>query len=364
MIKHAQPKILLLWDRMGDYHRARWKALQQQIGTENCYAADLGAGDGLYHWENTGDHAHYFRLSELPVDQVKSNEALQRFKQIIKEHQITHVCIPGYGRTVYINMLLWCRFNGIRVLMFAESWYPGNGLIDRLKGMLVRFTTDICLVSGKRAAEHFIGRLKYPSSRIVEGYSVVDNQHFASAMTTSKVAPPQLLCVARFAPEKNLQILIEAFQASRLTNTWQLRLVGGGPLKQELEKSIHTPNIKLDNWLSYDQLPTMYAEASFFILPSRFEPWGLVVNEAMAAGLPVILSDAVGALPDLLNEGINGWQFQALDKESLIEVLNRLANEPLESLEQKGKKSGEIIHCFSPDTWANSVSEWIRKRKN
>ncbi|MFT3738841.1 MAG: glycosyltransferase family 4 protein [Breznakibacter sp.] len=277
--------ILLLWDRMGDYHRARWYALQSIIGKDHCFAADMGAGDGLYQWANTND-TNYFRLSEKPVEQVSTQEALRQFKAIVRSYRITHVCIPGYGRPCYVSMLLWCRMKGIKVLMFAESWYPGNSLADLLKGWLVRTSADVCLVSGKRAATHFAQRLGYPASRVIEGYSVVDNHHFASAISTPKITPPQLLCVARFAPEKNLQMLIDAFQASQLSKTWQLRLVGGGSLKEQLRDQISIPSIILENWISYDMLPAMYAQASCFILPSRFEPWGLVVNEAMAAGLP------------------------------------------------------------------------------
>jgi 1,2-diacylglycerol 3-alpha-glucosyltransferase len=346
--------ILLLWDRMGDYHRARWYALQSIIGKEHCYAADLGAGDGLYQWANTND-THYFRLSEKPVEQVSTQEAFNRFKAIVRSHNITHVCIPGYGRPCYIHMLLWCRIKGIKVLMFAESWYPGNAIADLLKGWLVRATADACLVSGERAATHFTKRLGFPESRIREGYSVVDNHHFASAINTPKITPPQLLCVARFANEKNLEILVEAFQQSDLCHTWQLRLVGGGPLKEQLLDKVNHPNIHLDNWLGYEQLPQMYAQASCFILPSSFEPWGLVVNEAMAAGLPIILSDAVGAAPDLLENGKNGWVFAHNNLNELIDRLNTLATLPTGRLAEMGKLSKEMINNFSPNTWANQI---------
>lgn len=352
-------KILLLWDRMGDYHRARWRAIQDLVGEQNCVAADLGGGDGLYHWSNTGASQQYFQLSHHPVDAVPWKEALNSFKQVVRANQITHVCIPGYGRKVYIAMLLWCRLHGIKVMMFAESWYPGNRLFDGLKGMLVRATAEVCLVSGKRAASHFAQRLGYPSARILEGYSVVDNGHFASARQTPKANPPQLLCVARFAAEKNLSMLIDAFQASPISRKWQLRLVGGGPLKEALQKSITSPNIRLDDWLGYGQLPAMYAQASCFILPSSFEPWGLVVNEAMAAGLTVILSDAVGALPDLLQEGVNGWQFDHASSSSLIDLLNHLNTLSPTDLDRMGNASAQIVEGFSPQTWAQEVVRWV-----
>jgi len=346
---------------MGDYHRARWEALKIAVGEANCFAADLGAGDGLYKWENTTSSAGYIRLSDQPVEQVSPIEAFKAFKEIVKKNRITHVAIPGYGRPVYRRILIWCRLKGIRVAMFAESWYPGNRFSDLLKGWFVRWTAQAVMASGKRASVHFEKRLRYPKPQIIEGYSVVDNAHFASAKRAEKCSPKQLLCVARFAPEKNLRLLIEAYQTSTLSASWQLRIVGGGPLKSELESLSKGHNIQLDNWLNYEQLPQMYAQASCFILPSNFEPWGLVVNEAMAAGLPIIVSDAVGALPDLLAEGENGWYFDHQSKASLVETLNRLNEVSPDQLKAMGEQSTQKISHYSPQTWASALAEWMTR---
>jgi glycosyltransferase involved in cell wall biosynthesis len=352
--KITKMKILLLWDRMGDYHRARWKALANIIGNKNCHAADLGKGDKLYKWSNTEKNSQYHLLSEKPVEEVKPFEALTAYKKIIRENSITHVCIPGYGRLAYILMLIWSRINGIKVLMFAESWYPGNTITDKLKGLLIKYTTNISFVSGKRAKEHFIKRLKYPEQKIIEGYSTIDNKHFASS-TVEKTKPPQLLCVARFAPEKNLPMLIEAFQGSHLSKSWRLKIVGGGPQKELLKNMIGKSNIELTDWLKYDKLPDLYASSSCFILPSIFEPWGLVVNEAMAAGLPVILSNEVGAIPDLLEKDNNGWSFDAKNKKELINILNKLNNLSSDKIQKMGERSEEIISDFTTEIWAEKI---------
>ena len=349
-------KTLLLWDRMGDYHRARWSELANIIGYDNCFAGDLGAGDQLYKWSNTQENSQYFRLSDKPVEQVGAIEALNAFKKMVRKHNIKQVCIPGYGRTAYIFILLWCRFNNIKVLMFAESWYASHVITDYLKGILVRFTANTCLVSGKFAASHFNKRLNYPTSKIIEGYSTVDNKHFASS-SKDKLEPKQLLCVARFAEVKNLKLLIKAFVASEISKHWQLRIVGGGPLKEEMVQLSQGHPIKLDDWLGYKELPDMYKAASCFILPSSFEPWGLVVNEAMAAGLPIIVSDQVGAYPDLLIEGKNGWLFKYDNQEELVELLNKLSEISSIQLEKFGKQSEKIVAHYSSVEWAKKVAQ-------
>jgi len=348
---------------MGDYHRARWRELAKLTDPENCYAADLGTGDSLYKWANTEENNQYFRLSEKPVEQVGAFEALNSFKKIIKDNDITYVCIPGYGRAAYILMLLWCRLKGIKVLMFAESWYPGNLILDKLKGIFIKQTTDICFVSGKRAKEHFIKRLNYSENKIIEGYSTVDNDHFSSGKA-EKATPPQLLCVARFAPEKNLELLIKAFKSSKLSEKWELRIVGGGPLKNKLQEMSEGANINLTDWLSYEQLPDLYSSASCFILPSIFEPWGLVVNEAMAAGLPVILSDRVGAYPDLLKKNENGWLFDAENKDELTGIFDSLLEMSEKELKEMGMKSKNIIAGFTPKIWAQKVLDFMKNNNH
>src|SRR5690554_160384 len=101
----------------------------------------------------------------------------------------------------------------------------------------------------------------------------------------------------------------------------------------------------------------MYAAASCFILPSSFEPWGLVVNEAMAAGLPIVLSDQVGALPDLLTPD-NGWQFRHDSVEDCTSCLNTLAETAAEELSLMGASSQKNIQNFTTHIWAQTVSAW------
>ncbi len=182
------------------------------------------------------------------------------------------------------------------------------------------------------------------------GYSVVDNEHFSSGIKT--IHQNMILCVARFSEEKNLARLIKAFQKAKLSEDWFLKLVGGGPLKEELQKLIAgNEQIILSDWLSYNELPDLYASASFFILPSLFEPWGLVVNEAMSAGLPVALSVQCGCEPDLCSDA-NGFSFDANDENNIIETLKKICGTTEMEKEAMGDASREKIAMFSPQIWA------------
>jgi len=340
---------------MGDYHRARVREVAALFGAENIWAGDLGTSDGVYGWESGNGYGHYFRLSDRTVEKVGAIESWRAFRKLVRKEQISHVCIPGYGRVAYILMMIWSRFSGRKILMFAESWYPGRRMADKLKGWFIRRFTDRLLVSGERARTFFRDHLHYPSDKILSGYSVVDNSHF-SAWSGERSFPPHLLCVARFSGEKQPLMLIRAFKKSKLSEKWRLIMVGGGPLKSKMLKLAEDSNIAIVDWLAYGELPGLYGRASCLVLPSRFEPWGLVVNEALAAGLPVILSDQVGAAPDLLREGTNGWQFQHNKEQDLVEVLDLLSEQQPEQLLEMGKLSREIIMEYSPEKWAACLS--------
>ena len=342
------PRYLLVWDRMGDYHVARWRALQRRIGAGNAWAADLHAADSLYGWQMAwGRDPHYVRLSDKGAADNDVAGRVSRFIRLVRGQNITHVALAGYGRTDYRLMAAYARMAGRHVTLFAESWYPSTRpWQDKLKGRLVSALGHTFLVSGERAARHFSMNLGIAPSRITAGYSVVDNAHFASAERVGK--PKVMLCVARFAPEKNLPRLVEAFAQSSLpAKGWELKLVGGGPEHGSLsELANRFPWLRLQPWLSYAELPPLYASAGAFVLPSLFEPWGLVVNEALASGLPVAVSHEVGALPDLLGED-TPYRFSALDVKGMATVLDLLAEAPTPSHDRIGR--------FTPDTWAEAL---------
>lgn len=351
--------ILLIWDRMGDYHRARWRELQAQCSNRKVYAADLFQVDTLYQWENTSYTEGYLMLTEGTVSELNTTIALNTFSQIIQEKQIGYVCIPGYGRAVYLRMLLLARQKGVKVLLFAESWYPGNRIFDKVKGKILNLLVNCFLVSGLRAEQHFNKRLYIPSHKILKGYSAVDHIHFNKAQNLRNWNSKVLLCIARYAEEKNLFLLLKAFKESELVEKgWHLHLVGDGPLRKNLEQYISENNLQhhvsLEGWKSYTLLPDVYAQASCFILPSTFEPWGLVVNEAMASHLPVIVSDAVGCLPDLIDPD-NGWSFPANDVVSLSHILNVMGNLSADERMKMGNVSAAKIEEFNLSTWAKQI---------
>ena len=355
--------ILLVWDRLGHYHAARFLALEKASANAKVFIAELGAADSLYQWKNPV--SHHTRYSCLSTKKVESGDLINRFlsfRKLVITNNIQTIGLSGYGRMEYLLFLLWCWLTGVHVILFAESWYGSNKWLNTMKGWFLRKTCQGFLVSGQRAENHFHKTLKIDPARIRKGYSVVDNIHF--------IAPPEierekvLLCVARFSPEKNLERLIIAFKQSDLFQNWTLKIVGGGPQKPHLQTlTDDCTNIELLDWLSYQALPFLYAQASFFILPSTFEPWGLVVNEAMASGLPIAVSKDCGCAPDLVDVR-NGFTFDSHKIDSIVFVLNQIVQLKPVEFELMGKRSKEIIAHYKTEDWASQFLKLYELNNN
>lgn len=175
---------------------------------------------------------------------------------------------------------------------------------------------------------------------------------------------PVVLFVGRLSPEKGLRTLIDAvtFCKSRGVDV-KLVLVGSGPDEEPLRVLGQRAGIDLEfhGFLEGDALAERYAAADIFVLPSLSEPWGLVVNEAMEFGMPLLLSDRVGCRTVLLQEGTNGFTFSAGDARALASVMEPLLTRP-QIREEMGQASRLIIQKHTIDSWAGSVVRAVSQR--
>jgi 1,2-diacylglycerol 3-alpha-glucosyltransferase len=231
---------------------------------------------------------------------------------------------------------------------------------------------DAVAAVGERSA-HYAESLGVPPDRIWRVGNVVDNEHFWAGAAAAREEAPRLrrelglperffLCVGRLAPEKNLGMLLASFASYRQAGgTWHLVVVGSGPEEarlRELAERLAPGAVHLPGWKPYGELPAYYGLASCFVLPSLSETWGLVVNEAMASGLPVLVARSCGCLPELCRPGVNGYDFDARRPEELARLLTRVSAAAVD-LKAMGGASRRIIASFTPDTWARGLADCV-----
>jgi glycosyltransferase involved in cell wall biosynthesis len=213
--------------------------------------------------------------------------------------------------------------------------------------------------------------LGMPADRIFLGYDIIDNDYFEKGAKVAQhsgfsASTPYILASARFIEKKNLPLLLRAYALYRKRalalndsdSVFDLVLLGDGAQRSELEKlrselgladCVQVPGFK-----QYEELPSYYAHAGAFIHASTTEQWGLVVNEAMASGLPVLVSNRCGCAADLVKDGDNGWTFDPTNEEQMADLMLRIASDETRRKEM-GLKSREIIAEWGPDRFASGV---------
>ena len=226
----------------------------------------------------------------------------------------------------------------------------------------------------------YMQKLGMPPACIFLGYDAVDNDYFENGAAEVRNQENELRCrlrlpdryflaSARFVAKKNLSRLIEAYGRYRqlagksgATEPWELVLVGDGPLRDSLltllsslnlQKHVHMPGFK-----QYDELPAYYGLASAFVHVSTVEQWGLVVNEAMASGLGVLVSDRCGCATDLVKAGVNGFTFDPCNVEQLAELMRDLSS-PGFDLAAMGKASQKIISEWGLGRFADGLAQAV-----
>ncbi len=250
------------------------------------------------------------------------------------------VVISGYAQPTMQLAWLWCRIHGVPYILVSEShllrrrsgWK--KGVKSLLLPPIVR-NAGAWLATGSNSRDYLVHYGADPS-RIFFFPNTIDVEYFERAMKRLRperterrqalgIAPEAIvfLFVGRFVPQKGLSDLIEAFRrVSARHPSAHLLLVGSGPLKEEIERAAAgLERVTFTGFLQPEALPPLYALSDIFVLPSHAEPWGVVVNEALACGLPVIASDQVGAARDLVHPGENGTLFPCGDVSALAEAM-------------------------------------------
>lgn len=172
---------------------------------------------------------------------------------------------------------------------------------------------------------------------------------------------PVILYAGKLVPWKQPQLLLEAYRRVRQELPCALLYIGDGPLRTAIEERIRTariPDVYITGFLNQTEISRGYIAGDLLVLPSDYEPWGLVVNEAMNFKLPIVVSDRVGCGPDLVRSGENGYVFPNGSTECLEKILRKLARNP-GCLRALGRRSFEMIQGWGLEQTADGVARAV-----
>jgi len=279
----------------------------------------------------------------------------------------------GYNYVTSWKSMAWARRNSVPFSLWAEStardFRSNYTLIEFFKTQFLH-RCDVFVVPGKSSIE-YLKNYRVPEDVIFIAPNAVDTHLFsqraevirrdaATYREALRLPSRFFLYAGRLVPEKGVFDLLRAYGAlaAEVRKEVGLVFVGDGPARSALLQGAAATNsgsIQLVGFAQREQLAAYYALADVFVFPSHTDPWGLVVNEAMACSLPVIASDAAGCVADLVESGWNGRIFPAGDVGQLVCALDELArNSGLRSL--MGRRSRERIVQYSPEAWAAAMA--------
>jgi len=284
--------------------------------------------------------------------------------------------IGGYQYPAYWAALVWAKIHTKKIILWSASNQEDQErffLKEKCKEIFVK-SCDAANVYGSRNREYLLKFGMKAETIFVKGQSTDNAFYYNKSIEYRKqrnVLCEQLeipfhnfIYIGRFSEEKNILQLLKAYNLFKLkqSNNWGLVLVGSGPQQNEITSFIETHNLEnvfMPGFKQMMEIPKYLAISDVFILPSTSEPWGLVVNEAMAAGLPVLVSRRCGCYPDIVKEGVNGLSFDPFNVNELSSAMQAISDGHY-NLENMGQASLDIIRNYTPRKASEVILDTIQ----
>jgi glycosyltransferase involved in cell wall biosynthesis len=306
----------------------------------------------------------YKVLFERSLDQVSFAERRQALFRIFNDYQPGVLNITGYFDWAQVLLMFYARWKGVKVVISSESSsadHNRSAWKEWIKKVIVgRANAFFCF--GETSAKYLESLGVAKSAIRVKNAAVIDEQVIRNRydetkreLAASAGADPvsrKFVYVGRLAPEKNLTTLVWAFDnvVRQTGSDWKLLFVGDGPERANLDKLVTDSGIAAQVIFAggspWHQVPGWLAQSDVLVLPSKSEPWGLVVNEAMVCGMPVIVSQTCGCAPDLVRNGVNGFTFDYARQSDLEEHLSFFIRNP-DRIAGMGQESVKLIAPFA-----------------
>jgi glycosyltransferase involved in cell wall biosynthesis len=380
-------KIEIVQSTLGHYHYPRLSELAKVCQTEGFIFEniELSGSEKNYPWFQTvaqDRFANYCLFPNNLLENIPENKLWAALKNHLETSNPDVVVLMGYSLGVMRHARYWCESRKIATVLISDSNQfdkKRHRLFEYLKYLIVR-KFDAAFVAGKSSG-FYLQSLGMPQNRIAYGCDVVDVQAISGQALRNKENIDQIqkkydlpskyiLFVGRLIPEKNVLGLVSAFEkflnGDQTKKDWHLVICGSGPEEEHLQNLLRklSPDkrsrVHLLGFVAPDGVIDLFSGASLFILPSVSEPWGLVVNEAMACGLPVIVSQKAGASFDLVRNEENGWIIDPLDSEQITRVLCNATGLDENTRQKMGRRSRELIADWDLDRYSRGVVESSR----
>lgn len=365
------PLIGMLAAQFAAYHVDRCQAVARRLsGRARVLAVEVATTSELYAWEPSGEIEGAAKITLFPGQSHDSIGWFRRFRaQFRALSRCSHVLVGiGYHEPDVILLAWVLRLWGVKVILLTESKaddHQRHALREVVKSLLLS-PFHAAIVGAARQAE-YVRSLGFRRRTVLPGYNCVGLDRIRAqggggmAPDGAPHADRHFIFVGRFVPNKNLLELVEGFARYRAlagAGARRLILVGSGPLEQELRQRASQLGVAefvdFPGFLRAEQVSAMLADSLALVLVSRLEPWGLVVNEALAFGLPAIVSIPVGARDVLVRNLVNGYVVEIGSIDGIARAMNLLAGD-MELWKRMALASREMAWLGDTERLADAV---------
>jgi glycosyltransferase involved in cell wall biosynthesis len=386
--------LAFLLHHLSPMHAARVDALDQHLKAEGIWKLEVIVLSGcstVYPWikkpaECAASHRVLFETKDSR--ECSPPQVRRAVRSVLKEISPQSIALSGWWDNAMLSAMQWGVQKKRSLIMMSDSQEqdaPRTPFKEWVKQQVVG-ACQAGFVAGQRSAQ-YLEKLGMPAEAISLGYDVVDNERIhakveeikkSAAEWCEKLKLPSKYFVAmgRMVQRKNFLGILKAFKsfigagetgdtAEAPASEMNLVIAGDGPERENLESWVAEngleKNVHFPGQLEDEDLLATLSLSSGLIHASDVEQWGLAVNEAMAASLPVVVSEQCGCVPELVQNDVNGYMFSANDESALTSAMQQLAAKSPDQRSAMGNEGRAIIADWGLDRFAKGMSEALAR---
>lgn len=343
----SQVKILFLYTELAGY----FLSCIEELLKENVEAH-------IIRWPVNNEAPFNFNFSEKIKLYERADYSSEQLISLSKQISPDIIYCSGWIDKGYLNV---CRKfkNKIPVIVGFDNQWKGS-LKQYIASLIGRFTIlksfNYCWVPGELQYK-YAHKLGFKNEKILTGFYSCDYDFFHKQFLLNKENkknnfPKKFIYVGRYYEFKGVKDLWNAFTdlQKEFPNNWELWCLGVGDIEP-----VNHSKIKHFGFVQPSEMPHFIKNTGVFILPSHFEPWGVVLHEFASAGFSLICSDEVGARTAFLKNGYNGYIYKAGNKNELKDLMKKIIQTSDKKLLEMGERSRELASSITPKKWVSTL---------
>lgn len=319
----------------------------------------------IVRWPVNKEAPFLFQTNEKIKLYPKTDYNQEQLTQLVKSINPDVIVCSGWIDKDYLKITK-AYFKKIPTVMTCDTHWNGS-FKQRLATVISRITLlnifSHAWVPGQ-IQKQYVLNLGFKESNIQTGFYSCDLDYFESVYQSQKAQkqeffPKRFLYVGRYYEFKGIKELWQAFieLQNEQPYDWEIWCLGVGDIQP-----INHPNIKHFGFVQPKDLANYTSQTGVFILPSRFEPWGVVVHEFAASGFPLLLSNKVGAKEQFLQESKNGFVFKSESVNDIKQALKNIMNTKESDLIAMSDYSNTLSKSISPKLWVESLLRMAKSK--